>query len=78
MSAKIGIIGGSGFSKMGIIEDVEEISIDTPFGKPSDKVILGKISGVDIAFLPRHGKGHVYPPHMVNYQANVFAMKGHR
>jgi len=75
MSTKIGIIGGSGFSKMGIIKDPEEISIDTPFGKPSDKVTLGKISGVDIAFLPRHGKGHVYPPHMVNYQANVFAMK---
>ena len=75
MSAKIGIIGGSGFSKMGIIENPEEISIDTPFGKPSDKIILGKISGVDIAFLPRHGTGHVYPPHMVNYQANVFAMK---
>jgi len=75
MSAKIGIIGGSGFSKMGIIENPEEISIDTPFGKPSDKITIGKISGVDIAFLPRHGKGHVYPPHMVNYQANVFAMK---
>jgi len=75
MSTKIGIIGGSGFSKMGIIESPEEISIDTPFGKPSDKVIIGKIGGVDVAFIPRHGKGHIYPPHMVNYQANVFAMK---
>lgn len=75
MSAKIGIIGGSGFSKMGIIQDSEEIEINTPFGKPSDKVILGKIAGVEVAFLPRHGKGHVYPPHKVNYQANVFAMK---
>ncbi len=74
MSTKIGIIGGSGFSKMGIIESPEEISIDTPFGKPSDKVIIGKIGGV-VAFIPRHGKGHIYPPHMVNYQANVFAMK---
>jgi len=75
MSTKIGIIGGSGFSKMGIIQNPEEISINTPFGKPSDKITIGKISGVDIAFLPRHGTGHVYPPHMVNYQANVFAMK---
>jgi len=75
MSTKIGIIGGSGFYKMGIIDEKEEISINTPFGKPSDKVTLGKINGIDIAFLPRHGKGHIYPPHKVNYQANVFAMK---
>ena len=75
MSVKIGIIGGSGFSKMGIIKDPEEIEINTPFGKPSDKIILGTIGEVDVAFLPRHGKGHSHPPHMVNYQANVFAMK---
>lgn len=75
MSVKIGIIGGSGFYKMGIIDDVEEIDVNTPFGKPSDKIILGKISGVDVAFLPRHGKGHALAPHKVNYRANVFAMK---
>jgi 5'-methylthioadenosine phosphorylase len=75
MSIKIGIIGGSGIYKMGIIDDTEEIDVTTPFGKPSDKITLGKISGVEVAFLPRHGKGHAIPPHMVNYKANVFAMK---
>ena len=75
MSVKIGIIGGSGLYKMGIMDDVEEISVDTPFGKPSDKITLGKISDVDVAFLPRHGKGHAIAPHKVNYRANVFALK---
>ena len=75
MSVKIGIIGGSGLYKMGIMDDVEEVSIDTPFGKPSDKITLGKISDVDVAFLPRHGKGHAIAPHKVNYRANVFALK---
>ena len=75
MSVKIGIIGGSGLSKMGIIDDIEEIDVNTPFGKPSDKVIVGKISGVDIAFLSRHGKYHTIPPHKVNYRANIFALK---
>jgi len=75
MSIKIGIIGGSGIYKMGIIDDTEEIDVTTPFGKPSDKITLGKISGVEVVFLPRHGKGHAIPPHMVNYRANVFAMK---
>ena len=75
MSVKIGIIGGSGLYKMGIMDDVEEISVDTPFGKTSDKITLGKISDVDVAFLPRHGKGHSIAPHKVNYRANVFALK---
>ncbi len=75
MSVKIGIIGGSGLYKMGIIDKAEEIDVDTPFGKPSDKITLGKISGVDVAFLPRHGKGHTIAPHKVNYRANVFALK---
>jgi len=75
MTVKIGIIGGSGLYKMGIIEDVQELSVDTPFGKPSDKITLGTIDGIEIAFLPRHGKGHTLAPHMVNYRANVFAFK---
>ena len=75
MSIKIGIIGGSGLYKMGIIDDTEEIDVNTPFGKPSDKITLGKISGVEVAFLPRHGKGHAIAPHKVNYRANAFAMK---
>jgi 5'-methylthioadenosine phosphorylase len=75
MSVKIGIIGGSGLYKMGIIDDAQELSVDTPFGKPSDKITLGTIDGIEIAFLPRHGKGHTLAPHMVNYRANVFAFK---
>jgi 5'-methylthioadenosine phosphorylase len=75
MTVKIGIIGGSGLYKMGIIDDAEEIDVGTPFGKPSDKVTIGKISGVEVAFLPRHGKGHALAPHKVNYRANIFAMK---
>lgn len=72
---KIGLIGGSGFYKIGIIKDAEEIDIDTPFGKPSDKITVGEIEGVEVAFLPRHGKNHQYPPHKVNYRANIFALK---
>jgi 5'-methylthioadenosine phosphorylase len=75
MTVKIGIIGGSGLYKMGIIKDTEEIDVNTPFGKPSDKITLGKIGRIEVAFLPRHGKGHPYPPHNVNYRANIFAMK---
>lgn len=75
MSAKIGIIGGSGFCNLGIIKDGEEIDVSTPFGKPSDKITLGKIEGIDVAFLPRHGKGHFIAPHKINYRANIFAMK---
>lgn len=75
MSIKIGIIGGSGLSKMGIIKNTEEIEVNTPFGRPSDKITLGKIEGVNIAFIPRHGKGHAIPPHKVNYRANIFALK---
>ncbi|MEF8879181.1 MAG: S-methyl-5'-thioadenosine phosphorylase [Candidatus Thermoplasmatota archaeon] len=75
MSVEIGIIGGSGLYKMGIIEEPEEIEVETPFGKPSDKITIGKIDGVEIAFLPRHGKKHQFPPHKVNYRANVFALK---
>jgi len=75
MSTKIGIIGGSGFYNIGIIKDAEEIDVSTPFGKPSDKVTIGKIEGVEVAFLPRHGKGHFLAPHKVNYRANIFALK---
>lgn len=75
MTVKVGIIGGSGLYNIGIIKNAEEIEINTPFGKPSDKITIGKIQDVDVAFLSRHGKGHIYPPHKVNYRANVFALK---
>ena len=57
------------------MDNTEEIEVNTPFGKPSDKITLGKIEGVNIAFIPRHGKGHAIPPHKVNYRANIFALK---
>lgn len=75
MATKIGIIGGSGLSKMGIIKDIEEIEVNTPFGNPSEKIIFGKINGIDIAFLSRHGKNHTIPPHKINNRANIFALK---
>jgi len=75
MSVKIGIIGGSGLYKMGVLKDKEEINVETPFGKPSSNVTIGKIEDTQVAFLPRHGKGHVYPPHQVNNRANIFALK---
>ena len=75
MSTKIGIIGGSGLYKMGIIKDAEEKEINTPFGKPSDKITFGTIEGVNVAFLPRHGKGHFILPHKVNSRSNIFALK---
>ncbi len=75
MAVKIGIVGGSGLYNMGILEEVEDVSVETPFGPPSDTITLGKIDGVEVAFLPRHGKGHVFAPHMINYRANIFALK---
>ena len=75
MSVKIGIIGGSGLYKMGIIKDTQKIEMDTPFGKPSDSITIGTIADVEVVFLPRHGRGHAIPPHMINYRANIFALK---
>jgi 5'-methylthioadenosine phosphorylase len=71
--AEIGIFGGSGFYKF--LENVQEIKVDTPYGAPSDKVALGTLAGRRVAFLPRHGKEHSLPPHMINFRANVWAMK---
>jgi 5'-methylthioadenosine phosphorylase len=75
MTTKIGLIGGSGLYNMGIIEDMEDIAVQTPFGRPSDTITIGKIKGVEVAFIPRHGRGHPIAPHMVNYRANIFALK---
>ena len=71
--AEIGVFGGSGFYSL--LEDVEEIKVETPYGAPSDKLALGTVAGRKVAFLPRHGKSHQYPPHMIPYRANVYAMK---
>lgn len=72
---EIGIIGGSGFYQMKGIEDSQYREIDTPFGKPSERIMLGKIGGKPIAFLSRHGMGHRFTPSEVNYRANLYAMK---
>ncbi len=71
--AYLGIIGGSGLYN--ILESPESREVDTPYGKPSGNVEIGKINGVEVAFLPRHGKKHTIPPHKVNYRANIDAMK---
>lgn len=71
--ADIGVFGGSGFYSF--LNDVEEIEIDTPYGKPSEKIALAKIGDKTVAFLPRHGKQHSFPPHLIPYRANIYAMK---
>lgn len=73
IQAEIGIIGGSGFYDLAT--GLEEVKIETPYGPPSDKIGLGKIVGKKIAFLPRHGKEHLIPPHKINYRANIWALK---
>lgn len=75
MEATVGIIGGSGLYQIEGLTDVDEIRVETPFGEPSDPFIVGKLEGKKIVFLPRHGKGHRYLPHEINYRANIFAFK---
>ncbi|MET9516799.1 S-methyl-5'-thioadenosine phosphorylase [Streptomyces sp. NPDC002994] len=72
-NAEIGVIGGSGFYSF--MEDVTEVEVDTPYGKPSDSLFLGEIAGRRVAFLPRHGRGHHLPPHRINYRANLWALR---
>jgi 5'-methylthioadenosine phosphorylase len=71
----IGIIGGTGLYQMEGFTDVREVAVDTPFGPPSDRLMLGQLEGRAVAFLPRHGRGHRILPHELNFQANIFAMK---
>lgn len=73
--AEIGVIGGSGLYKMGQLTEVEEIFVETPFGPPSDKFIVGKLHGRKVAFLPRHGRNHSLSPTEINYRANIFGFK---
>ena len=74
-TAQIGIIGGSGLYQMPELKDIEEVSVDTPFGKPSDAFIMGTLEGVRVAFLPRHGRGHRLLPTELPFRANIYAMK---
>ena len=72
---KLGVIGGSGLYEMEGMEEIEEITLDTPFGKPSDAYIKGKLDGAELYFLPRHGRGHWIMPSEINYRANIFGFK---
>jgi 5'-methylthioadenosine phosphorylase len=71
----LGIIGGSGIYSMPGLKAVEEKKVSTPFGAPSSPVVIGTLSGTRVAFLARHGVGHTIPPTMVNYRANIYALK---
>ncbi|MBL1098963.1 S-methyl-5'-thioadenosine phosphorylase [Streptomyces coffeae] len=71
--ADIGVIGGSGFYSF--LDDVTEITVETPYGTPSDALFLGDIAGRRVAFLPRHGRKHHLPPHRINYRANLWALR---
>ncbi|WP_416675166.1 S-methyl-5'-thioadenosine phosphorylase [Egbenema bharatensis] len=72
---KIGIIGGSGLYKMDALKEVEEVQVDTPFGAPSDALILGTLEGTRVAFLARHGRNHTLMPSELPFRANIYAMK---
>ena len=73
--AKIGVIGGTGLYAIEGLTDIEEVDVTTPFGKPSDTIIMGRLEGVEVAFLRRHGKGHSISPTEVPARANIYALK---
>jgi 5'-methylthioadenosine phosphorylase len=75
MEADIAIIGGSGVYDASMLDNVREVEIDTPFGKPSDAITIGSFGETSVAFLPRHGKGHRISPSKLNYRANIIALK---
>ncbi|MFQ5849900.1 MAG: S-methyl-5'-thioadenosine phosphorylase [Candidatus Binatia bacterium] len=71
----VGVIGGTGLYQVEALEEVHEVEVDTPFGKPSDAYVRGILDGTDLVFLPRHGKGHQLLPTELNFRANIFGMK---
>jgi len=73
--AKIGIIGGSGLYEMEGLGDIEEVEVNTPFGMPSDAIVVGTLEGAKVAFLPRHGRGHRISPTELPVRANIYALK---
>jgi len=75
MTSPIGIIGGSGLYAMPGVQDKIQKEVETPFGKPTDPVVLGRLEGVPVAFMSRHGVGHRLTPSEVNYRANIWALK---
>ena len=70
----LGIIGGSGVYDIAM-ENAEWRAVETPWGPPSDQLRVGKLAGLPVVFLPRHGRGHVYSPSTINYRANIHALK---
>jgi 5'-methylthioadenosine phosphorylase len=71
--AEIGVIGGSGF--YAFLENAHQVVVETPFGEPSEPPVVGEVGGRRVAFLPRHGRNHRFPPHQVNYRANLWALR---
>src|ERR1700734_3676700 len=71
----IGIVGGGGLYHMEGLTDTREVRVKTPFGDPSDAIVVGTLEGKRAAFLARHGRGHLYSPSEINYRANVYALK---
>lgn len=73
--AEIGIFGGTGIYDSGLLTESKEVTIDTPFGKTSDSITVGTYKGRRVAFMPRHGRKHTIPPHLINFRANIWAFK---
>jgi 5'-methylthioadenosine phosphorylase len=71
--AEIGVIGGSGL--YAFLDSATEVAVETPYGPPSDPIVVGQVAGRPVAFLPRHGRDHRYPPHEINYRANLWALR---
>src|SRR4030066_620619 len=75
MQAEFGVIGGTGLYDPKLLKNVEEVTVETPYGKPSDSITIGELAGKCVAFLPRHGKKHTIRPTDINVRANIFALK---
>ncbi len=71
--AEIGVIGGSGLYEF--LEGASEVRLETPFGSPSDALVVGEVAGRQVAFVPRHGRAHQFPPHRIPYRANLWALR---
>jgi 5'-methylthioadenosine phosphorylase len=74
-SVDLAVIGGSGLYQIDSLREVTEVEVDTPFGKPSDLITVGRLGGLSVAFLPRHARGHKWLPSEINYRANIWALK---
>ena len=75
MAGKVSIIGGSGLYQIDGLENPEWVTVESPWGEPSDQVLTGTLGGVEMVFLPRHGRGHVHSPTTINYRANIDVLK---